>query len=886
MVLESFFGGFFQRRLSVKGVEYKREVGNRADLGRASYFCWGMHRGLWLLLGLGLAQQYYPYATGISAGVLGAQMNPAFIADSRYRFDLLFGGLSLNLTNNYVGVRRKLLTDAISGQLDDTSDFRRAYLEDDYLNPSLKQVRFEQQVLLPSFLLTLGRRSAIALNLRMRSRFSVNNVDHRLAKLVYEELVYPPYWNTWIEGQDLSFQYVTYYDIALTYARVLLNRGPHFLKGGLTLKYLHGVYGAYFYVDKFRFRYQFYNDDTLAIEPGSRFYWGHAASFDYDIYNKIVERPFDNQTRFSLGGDIGLVYEFRPRFEKYLYDIDGEVGLERRDREKYLFRVAAAVMDIRSRMRFAKGPLSNAIEITPNNLNNTLHEWYLRPVKFSSVSDFNDTLRRRFGIADSNPDFILVMPTLLNLNLDWHIAGPLYIGGMATFPFGKKVENLLAPRTYTIYPRFETPYATIGIPFTVNDLGERLWGLAIKLGPFVVGTNNFGWFFGQKVTRTVDFYFMFKSGIPYRRPKDRDKDGVSDKRDLCREVPGVWAFQGCPDTDGDHIPDKEDQCPLEPGVAKFSGCPDTDNDDIPDKEDKCPTEAGLAKFGGCPDRDGDDIPDKEDACPDEAGLAQFKGCPDRDGDGIPDKEDACPDQKGLPQFAGCPDSDGDGVPDKEDECPTQAGLIAFKGCPDSDGDGIPDKDDACPTKPGPMAYQGCPDSDGDGLADNVDKCPDRPGPAENKGCPYEDQDNDGVPDKEDDCPFTPGTRANRGCPEIPKEQKRILDLAFKNLEFETAKAIIRERSLPYLDTLAQLLIDNPTYKLKVSGHTDNQGKLEYNMQLSKARAEAVRNYLVSNGVSADRFIVEYFGPLRPIASNATPEGRARNRRVEMKVVFE
>jgi len=62
------------------------------------------------------------------------------------------------------------------------------------------------------------------------------------------------------------------------------------------------VYGAYFYVDRVRFRYQFYNDDSLAIEPGSRFYWGHAANVDYDIYNKIVERPFDNQTRFSLGG--------------------------------------------------------------------------------------------------------------------------------------------------------------------------------------------------------------------------------------------------------------------------------------------------------------------------------------------------------------------------------------------------------------------------------------------------------------------------------------------------------------------------------------------------------------------------------------------------------
>jgi len=832
------------------------------------------------------AQQYYPFAMGPSAGVLNAQINPALIADSRYRFDLLFVGTSLNLTNNYVGARSELWRDLIRGQLNDTVDFRRYYLEDDYQNPSLKQVRFEQQVLLPSFLLTLGRRSALALNLRMRTRFSLNNVDYRLAKLAYEELKYPPYWNTWIEGGDLSFQYVTYYDVALSYARVLLNTGQHVLKAGLTLKYLHGVYGTYFYVDKFRFRYQFYNDDTLAVEPGSRFYWGHSANVDYNLYEKIVERPFDDQTRFSLGGDVGVVYEFRPRYDRYLYDMDGEVGLERRDRDRYTVRVGAAIQDIRSRMRFAKGPLSNQIEITPNNLSAAVHEWNLRPVKFGSIRDFNDTLRRRFGIADSSPDFILQMPTLLNVQLDWHIAGPLYLGGMGTFPFAKKVETLRMPRAYTIYPRIETPYFTLGVPFTVNDLGERLWGAAIKSGPIVIGTNSLGWIVGGRSTRTVDFYFLFKSGLPYRAPRDRDRDAVSDKKDLCPSTPGVWAFQGCPDSDGDHIPDKDDTCPLDPGVPKFQGCPDTDGDDIPDKQDTCPTEAGLAEFQGCPDTDKDGLPDKDDDCPQEAGLSRFKGCPDRDEDGIPDKDDACPDERGLPTFQGCPDTDGDGIEDKKDACPQQPGLLAFQGCPDTDGDGLPDKEDACPQQAGPQAFQGCPDTDGDGLPDNQDRCPDKPGPRENKGCPYADQDGDGVPDKEDDCPFTPGPKTNRGCPEIPKEQKRILDLAFRNLEFETAKAVIRERSLPYLDTLAQLLLDNPTYKLKISGHTDNQGGLEYNMKLSKARAEAVRNYLVSKGVSADRFIVEYFGPLRPIASNATPQGRARNRRVEMKVVFE
>ncbi|MCS7189850.1 MAG: DUF5723 family protein, partial [Bacteroidia bacterium] len=514
----------------------------------------------WLLiLWLGIclqAQQYYPFAMGSSAGVLNAQINPALIAESRYRFDLLFFGSSLNLTNNYVGAKRELLTDFLRGKFNDTADIRRVYLEDDYQNPSLKHVRLEQQLLLPSFLLTLGRRSAIAFNFRLRSRLSLNNVDHRLAKLAYEELVYPPYWNSWIEGRDLSFQYVTYYDVALSYGRVILNTGAHLLKAGVTLKYLHGVYGAYFYVDKVRFRYQFYNDDSLAIEPGSRFYWGHAANVDYNIYEKFRDRPIDQQTGFSLGGDIGLVYEFRPRYARYVYDMDGEVGLERRDRDRYTLRLGVSLQDIRSRMRFVKGPLSNQIEINANNLSNALHEWDLRRVKFGSIRDFNDTLRRRFGIADSDPNFILRMPPTMNLQLDWHIAGPFYLGAMGSFPFGKRLDVVRTPRTYSIYPRLETPYFALGIPFSLNDLGEKLWGIALKVGPIVVGTNSLNWVFGHRVLRTIDFFFMFKSGIPYQRPRDSDRDGVSDRQDMCPSSPGVWAFQGCADSDGDHIPDK------------------------------------------------------------------------------------------------------------------------------------------------------------------------------------------------------------------------------------------------------------------------------------------------------------------------------------------
>jgi len=72
--------------------------------------------------------------------------------------------------------------------------------------------------------------------------------------------------------------------------------------------------------------------------------------------------------------------------------------------------------------------------------------------------------------------------------------------------------------------------------------------------------------------------------------------------------------------------------------------------------------------------------------------------------------------------------------------------------------------------------------------------------------------------------------------------------------------------------------------LRISGHTDNKGKRESNMQLSKKRAEAVKKYLMQKGLSADKFEVLYFGPDKPIAPNETEEGRARNRRVEMLIV--
>ena len=85
--------------------------------------------------------------------------------------------------------------------------------------------------------------------------------------------------------------------------------------------------------------------------------------------------------------------------------------------------------------------------------------------------------------------------------------------------------------------------------------------------------------------------------------------------------------------------------------------------------------------------------------------------------------------------------------------------------------------------------------------------------------------------------------------------------------------------------MVKILNDNPSFRVAVDGHTDDVGKDEYNQGLSDDRAASVKAYLVSKGIAEDRIVSEGFGETTPIADNATPAGRAKNRRVEIKVSY-
>jgi outer membrane protein OmpA-like peptidoglycan-associated protein len=272
------------------------------------------------------------------------------------------------------------------------------------------------------------------------------------------------------------------------------------------------------------------------------------------------------------------------------------------------------------------------------------------------------------------------------------------------------------------------------------------------------------------------------------------------------------------------------------------------------------------------DSDGDGLLDADDSCPTVPGVRALKGCPDADadGDGLVDRLDACPkqaeDKDGFKDDDGCldPDDDTDGVPDVKDRCRLEP----------EDADGFED-DDGCPD----------PDNDGDGILDAADACPNEKGVPENKGCPDKDADGDGVVDRLDNCPAEKGVKENAGCAKkqlvvLTAEKLEILDSVY----FKLNKAIIEARSFPLLDNVASILKGHPELKaVRIEGHTDSQGDDTSNLKLSQARAEAVRDYLVKKGVEAGRLTPLGYGEARPIATNDTKEGRAKNRRVEFNL---
>ncbi len=774
------------------------------------------------------AQDFLGYINSNYSGVTGTDLNPANVVNSRYKTDITLTGLSFSLYNNYIGLKRSALEKDQYGHyyaFDDTA-FADNYLTK-RINSKDKSVYLSNQIYGPSFMVSLGTKDAFALKTKVRTILNIDGVNPEMAQLGYSGLDDSTLWNQNLNNKNFSVQTMTWVEYAASYGHVFKDEGEHFLKAGLTVKYIQGLQSAYMSIVDLDYNI---TNDTIGSFFHSDVNYGHSTNYE----GEDPQLGFKPSSKFSWGLDLGVVYEWRPNWKDYKYDMDGETNLWRKDKNKYKLKVGLSAVDI-GWVKFKKGTYSR-------NFTADINYWNL--ATFDSVHNFDSfdsLLQAKFPMNKGDEYYKMNLPFALSLQVDYNIYKDFYVNFTPYWSprFKKDKEKVHDLTTFSLTPRWDHKWFGAFIPISYDITGNTKLGLALRIGPLIVGTNSLAPFVTKTDIHGADIYTMIKIPIMYKRPKDKDKDKVSDKKDKCKDVAGTWEFLGCPDRDGDHIQDKDD------------------------------------------------------ACPDEAGLPQFNGCPDKDGDGVIDKQDACVDIPGLAEFNGCPDKDGDKIIDKEDDCPDEAGLVEFKGCPDKDGDLIMDKNDECPEKPGPLSNNGCPEvklnlvnTIGQTLRSAVQK---KDGSFSFDELPadelvifaLEGENTElateakvivgGIAKRAVRDPKDKLLRfivikadANKIKPEdakdvaikLNKEEEEVLKKAFNNLEFATGKDIIKQESFASLDELAGLMVKKPNWRLKISGHTDNQGQAAANLKLSEKRSKAVMNYLVSKGISTDRFKVE------------------------------
>ncbi len=330
------------------------------------------------------------------------------------------------------------------------------------------------------------------------------------------------------------------------------------------------------------------------------------------------------------------------------------------------------------------------------------------------------------------------------------------------------------------------------------------------------------------------------------------------------------------DSDGDGIPDDQDKCPTVPGLLQFAGCPNPDSD----KDGICDpwvAQAGLsARFAN--------VCTGVDKCPndpeDKDGFQDEDGCPepDNDKDGICDPwvaasgqsakyaavckgSDKCPndpeDFDGFEDQDGCPDldNDKDGILDSRDKCPNDAedkdGFEDQDGCPDPDND----KDGVCDPW---VATSGQSAKYAD-VCHGSDKCPDQSGPVDNTGCPVAKSDSD-------------TTAARAPFPD---------HIALPQVHFQGETKALTVDSYLELDTLLHMLKVRPDVHLEIHVYSDDRGRASRLLELTQARAETIRRYLILHGIDRLHLTAVGMGSKNPIASNHTARGRRENRRVEV-----
>ncbi|PWJ59686.1 thrombospondin type 3 repeat-containing protein [Dyadobacter jejuensis] len=571
---------------------------------------------LFLTTGSVLGQSLQSFHIDNYAGSNGIYLNPASIASSHWKGYLNVGVASFGASTSPL----KRETVLLSG--------KALNLNGSTYGPNSNDLRG------PALMIQLRNNHSFGISTRYRS---VNNIEsgyNAIAFLQNEQDIRP-------NATDVGLISDAYSEYAFSYAAPIWDKNEHFLKLGATYKIISGWQSMALRGQATAEEVN--GQDVLQVNNfgGRASDWAFASSLSWsDVFsNKAPGKGY--------GLDFGVLYEFRPKYQENQYLLNGK---QRTDPTVagYLVKVGLSVMDI-GKINYAQSQSFEKAESF--QMDRSQYQ------SLDNITEVADRLIDDAGIENSltTSAVTVSLPQIFNLYADVNIGKGFFASVIYQSASTKKDIAVPVSSTISIGPRYEKNDFGFGVMAHRHQLSKSTTlATNIRLGIFSFGTDHLFGFF-KKGPKPPHLYAGFF--IPFgkwKRERDDDQDNVSNRKDQCNEISGLWAFKGCPDTDNDGIEDRLDKCPSEAGPQETNGCPDTDQDGIFDKSDACPTVAGLVQFNGCPDTDGDGIPDHEDKCPEVAGVAELGGCADSDQDGLADQDDKCPQEAGLRELEGCP----------------------------------------------------------------------------------------------------------------------------------------------------------------------------------------------------------------------------------------
>ena len=396
-------------------------------------------------------QSYFGFRDDNYAGIQGALFNPSVIVDSKYRADVTVFSASGTGQNDLYGIN---FAEALDGGYDLATEATKNIKSNNRGN-------FNFDILGPSMMLNINPQHSVALYSRLRSVTNMVNVNGELVDEVNQEIDASK--SFLITGGNPNGVTNSWAEIGAGYATVLLDDDEHFIKGGLTVKYLMaGVNG---YINGNDLSVAFNKND---VNPSLSEYYSTgtlrtSASYDYEN----GKDPKFDMTSAGVGLDLGFTYEYRTNCHTC-------VG------NRYKFKTAVSVTDI------GKLNYKNAIENT-YNLNGRVTQ-----DDIENADDIFEFFDNNYTKVSSRKGVKANLPTALHTNFDWNIDNKFYLNLSGDFGLvdAKKINSTAIANSVTFTPRYETRQFSFYLPVTWMEYSGTQVGTGFRAGPLFIGSGS------------------------------------------------------------------------------------------------------------------------------------------------------------------------------------------------------------------------------------------------------------------------------------------------------------------------------------------------------------------------------------------------------------